>query len=70
MRYQAYEDANASIELDDKNVKAHLLCGQILAELGKREPGFDKLNKAIVRMQKGNRIVYLKVNWSSVEIMH
>jgi len=49
---KAYEDAKIAVELDDKNIKGHFLCGQILAEMGKVEPGFDKLNKALSRMTK------------------
>jgi len=51
--YKAYEDAKVAIELDDKNIKGYLLCGQILAEMGKTEEGFDKLNRAVSRMTKG-----------------
>ena len=32
---EALKDAIQAIELDDKNIKAHLLCGQVLAEMGK-----------------------------------
>lgn len=49
---KAFEDAKIAVELDDKNIKGHFLCGQILAEMGKVEPGFDKLNKALSRMTK------------------
>lgn len=50
--YQAYEDAVLSIELDEKNVKGHLLTGQALAELGKMEQGTEKLKLALKRMTK------------------
>jgi STIP1 family protein 1 len=49
---KAYEDSKYAVELDDKNIKAHLLCGQILAELGKLEPGYEKINLALNRMTK------------------
>ena len=32
---QAYKDAVEAVELDDKNIKAHQLVGESLAEIGK-----------------------------------
>jgi len=49
---KAYDDAKHAVELDDKNIKAHLICGQMLAELGKSEPGLEKINTALNRMIK------------------
>lgn len=49
---KAYEDAVLSVELDEKNIKGHLLTGQMLAELGKLEEGNEKLQLAIKRMTK------------------
>jgi len=49
---KAYEDAVHAIELDETNIKAHLLCGQTLAEMSKAEPGIDKLTLALTRMTK------------------
>jgi len=49
---KAYDDAKLAIELDDKNIKAHLLCGQMLAEMGKNEPGTEKLDHSLNRMIK------------------
>lgn len=37
-RYEeAAKDAQTAIDLDEKNIKAHLISGQILAELGKHD---------------------------------
>jgi len=41
-----------AIELDETNIKAHLICGQCIAEMAKIEPGIDKLNLALNRMTK------------------
>jgi STIP1 family protein 1 len=49
---KAYEDAVHAIELDETNIKAHLICGQMLAEMQKYEPGIDKLTLALNRMTK------------------
>jgi len=49
---KAYDDAKSAIELDDTNIKAHLICGQMLAELGKSEAGVEKINTALSRITK------------------
>ena len=41
-----------AIELDDTNIKAHLICGQMLAEMAKNENGTEKLDNALNRMTK------------------
>ncbi|KAM3136167.1 hypothetical protein pb186bvf_011789 [Paramecium bursaria] len=46
------KDAIQAIELDDKNIKAHLLCGQILAEIGKFENSTSSIQTAITRLTK------------------
>jgi len=40
-------------ELDVTNIKGHLLIGQILAEIGKKQGESAKLELSIVRMKKG-----------------
>lgn len=50
---EAYKDAVHAVELDDKNIKAHLLCGQTLIELGKNEKGTENIETAISKMTKG-----------------
>eukprot|EP01017_Pseudomicrothorax_dubius_P021433 TRINITY_DN230_c0_g1_i4.p1 TRINITY_DN230_c0_g1~~TRINITY_DN230_c0_g1_i4.p1 ORF type:complete len:283 (-),score=63.78 TRINITY_DN230_c0_g1_i4:141-989(-) len=48
----AYEDAKVAVEMDDKNIKAHALLGQCLAEKGKLEPGIERLETAHARLMK------------------
>ena len=50
---KANKDAVHAIELDDKNIKAHLLCGQTLVEIGKNQKGTDIIESAINKMTKG-----------------
>ncbi|EAR83214.3 U-box protein (macronuclear) [Tetrahymena thermophila SB210] len=53
LQYQeAYQDAQKAIELDNNNIKAHLISGQILAQMGKSEKGIKQINKAIQDMTK------------------
>lgn len=33
---QCLKDAQEAVELDVENIKAHLICGQALAEMGKQ----------------------------------
>jgi len=40
------------VELDEKNIKGHILIGQTLAELGKEEEENDKLHLAIKKLTK------------------
>ena len=51
---KAYKDSIQAIELDDKNIKAHLLCGQTLVELGKNQKGTENIETAISKMTKGD----------------
>lgn len=44
------------MELDDKNIKGYLLCGQILCEQGKTEPGYSKIESGIRKLTKGANI--------------
>jgi STIP1 family protein 1 len=41
-----------AIEMDDKNIKAHLLCGKVMAEIGKYEPSTNTIQTAITRLTK------------------
>ncbi|KAL4427065.1 hypothetical protein ABPG74_021172 [Tetrahymena malaccensis] len=53
LQYQeAYQDAQKAIELDNNNIKAHLISGQTLAQIGKNEKGIKNINKAIQDMTK------------------
>ncbi|CAD8121653.1 unnamed protein product [Paramecium sonneborni] len=52
----AYRDAITAIELDDKNIKAHLLCGQILAERGKSADNTQDIEMAITRLTKSRTL--------------
>lgn len=60
---QAYKDAVHAVELDDKNIKAHLLCGQTLIELGKNEKGTESIENAISKMTKGWSDAFLLTNF-------
>jgi hypothetical protein len=40
---KGYEDALKSINLDEKNIKAHLLAGEILIEISENEKEPQKL---------------------------
>lgn len=48
----ALKDAQEAIELDNDNIKGHLLCGQILAEIGKRTKDLRKVANAVTRLTK------------------
>ena len=48
----ALKDAIQAIELDDKNIKAHLLCGQVMAQIGKKDSSLNNIHTAIVRLTK------------------
>ncbi|CAD8105657.1 unnamed protein product [Paramecium primaurelia] len=52
----AYRDAIHAIELDDKNIKAHLLCGQVLAERGKKADTTQEIETAIIRLTKARTL--------------
>ncbi len=41
---KALKDSEVACKLDDKNIKAHYLCGWILAEASKKDE--SKINKA------------------------
>ena len=60
---KAYDDAKMAIELDDTNIKAHLICGQMLAEMAKNENGTEKLDNALNRMTKCIKINYMYVKY-------
>ncbi|KRW99228.1 hypothetical protein PPERSA_04590 [Pseudocohnilembus persalinus] len=50
---KAFKDAITSIELDHNNIKAHLLCGQLLAQMGKLGiRDISAIELAIKRMTK------------------
>lgn len=51
---EGLEDAQRAIELDTKNIKAHLLMGECLCMLAKREKEYTKIDTAITRMTKGS----------------
>lgn len=48
----ALKDAQEAVELDNDNIKAHLLCGQILAEVGKKNRDIRKVTNAVTRLTK------------------
>lgn len=48
----AMKDAQAAIELDEKNIKAHLISGQLLAEVGKNDENTKRIESAVTRMTK------------------
>lgn len=50
---EGLEDAQRAIELDTKNIKAHLLMGECLCMQAKREKEYTKIDTAITRMTKG-----------------
>ena len=52
----ALKDIQAAIDLDDQNVKAYLIQGQLLAEVGKSSETNDKVELAIVKMTKALRL--------------
>ena len=54
---KAYKDSVYAIELDDKNIKAHLLCGQTLVEIGKNQKGTETIESAINKMTKGSFLI-------------
>lgn len=53
---EALKDIQTAIDLDDQNIKAYLIQGQLLAELGKNEQKNDKVELAIVKMTKALRL--------------
>lgn len=52
MLEKGLKDAESACELDEKNIKAHYICGCILAELSKNDD--SKLQKAENRLKKGS----------------
>ena len=48
----ALKDAQEAIELDTSNARGHILSGQCLAEIGKKDDSIKKLESAIVRLTK------------------
>ncbi|EGR27767.1 u-box domain protein [Ichthyophthirius multifiliis] len=49
---QAFDDAVHAIELDENNIKAQLLCGQTLCEIGKNEKSNQKILNGIKRLTR------------------
>ena len=49
---EALKDAQEAVEIDVENIKGHLLCGQILAEIGKNSRDSRKIQSAINRLKK------------------
>ena len=52
----ALEDIQISLELDDKNIKANLICGQILLQLGKDDNHVNKVENGINKIKKALRL--------------
>ena len=48
------EDSQTAIELDEKNLKAHLLLGQALGMVARNQRDVGKLDTALKRMTKGS----------------
>ena len=53
---KALDDVQNALELDDKNIKANLTCGQILCQLAKHEQNLQKVNNGINKIQKAIRL--------------
>jgi hypothetical protein len=51
---KALKDAEEACELDDHNIKAHYICGCILAEAAKKDEA--KMDKAENRLKKALRL--------------
>ncbi|KAM3140923.1 hypothetical protein pb186bvf_006934 [Paramecium bursaria] len=49
---KAYEDALQSVELNDKNIKAHLLVGESLCYIAREQYQLQKIDQAIQRLTK------------------
>lgn len=49
---QCYEDALIAIEMQENNIKAHMLCGQALMELGKSETNLMSIENGLKRLTK------------------
>jgi STIP1 homology and U-box containing protein 1 len=49
---ECYEDALAAIELQELNIKAHMLCGQALFQMGKFERTIAMVENGIKRMTR------------------
>jgi len=52
MFQQALEFADKAVQIDENNIKAHLLLGLCLCELSKERESHDKISTAIKRLQK------------------
>ena len=50
---KSYDDSLEAVELDDKNIKAHKLVGESLAELGKSDNNTKKMKNALKKITKG-----------------
>eukprot|EP00347_Sterkiella_histriomuscorum_P006176 403353770 len=53
-----YQDSLKSIELDDTYIKAYIVNGEALVELGKNENNTAKIEKGIQRMKKALNMCY------------
>lgn len=49
---EALKDAQEAVELDVDNIKGHLLCGQVLAEIAKTDKDIRKVQNSITRLTK------------------
>lgn len=49
---QCYEDALVAIEMQENNIKAHMLCGQALMELGKSDVILTSIENGLKRLTK------------------
>jgi hypothetical protein len=49
---EQYEDTVRAIELDDNYIKAYMVNGEALIELGKLEESTAKIEKGIMRLRK------------------
>lgn len=58
MMSQAQEDIQISLELDDQNIKANMLCGLTMAEQGKSAEDTIKIDNAIRKLSKAIRLCY------------
>lgn len=49
---QQYKDSLKAIELDDTYIKAYIVNGEALVEIGKQDNNTAKIEKGIARMKK------------------
>lgn len=53
---EALADIQSAIDLDDVNIKAYLIQGQLLAEQAKTEESIDKAELAVLKITKALRL--------------